>query len=451
MSKSLQYGLYELCRQRIEQDAKFRAQSMHRNFTNVDDALFDEYRLWQLKKTVRLTQENSPFYHRLFADFGVDADDIHQLSDLARFPFTVPADLKTGYNLLCTSQSQVEKPVTFYSSGSTGLKKRIFFSMADIQKILDFLPRGMNTVIDREEGRIQVFLQNSQGRGIGGILAQSLNLFGMQGWTSDLQDSVKQIAQLMLDNHVNVWFGEAITILRATRILSQQMDLSRIGMKCIFITMTNIPDSMIRYLENTWGCKVSTHYGLTESGWGLAVDCDCCSGYHYNELDHMIEIVDPDTGALLPYGEQGEVVLTNISRECMPLVRYRTGDIATLYPSSCGSHLDLLGHIVRRKEGAYLLNGKELYPALFDETLFQNEQVLDYRIYADDTMLFFDLEVLKPEEFDGSQMREQLGQIPVMQGETLPEIRVLPCGTLRSFAFEKKKILPFTEREKVLL
>ena len=146
MSKSLQYGLYELCRQRIEQDAKFRAQSMHRNFTNVDDALFDEYRLWQLKKTVRLTQENSPFYHRLFADFGVDADDIHQLSDLARFPFTVPADLKTGYNLLCTSQSQVEKPVTFYSSGSTGLKKRIFFSMADIQKILDFLPRGMNTV-----------------------------------------------------------------------------------------------------------------------------------------------------------------------------------------------------------------------------------------------------------------------------------------------------------------
>jgi len=193
------------------------------------------------------------------------------------------------------------------------MKKRIFFSQRDIQKIFEFLPRGMNTVVDRDEGRCVVFLQNSQGRGIGGILAQSLIRFGMQAWAADLHDDPEELYELSVKNRANVWFGEAITIYRATRILAEKHDLSKLGMQCIFITMTNLPQSMIDYLAETWQCRVSTHYGLTESGWGLAVDCDVCSGYHYNEIDHIIEIVDPDTGAPLPYGEEGEVVLTNSS------------------------------------------------------------------------------------------------------------------------------------------
>lgn len=447
MSKPLQYGLYELCRQRIEQDEAFRIQSAHRDFTNIDDALFDEYRLWQLKKTVQLTRENSPFYHRLFTAAGVSEENIHHLSDLASLPFTTPADLSgTGYKFLCVSQSLVEKPVTFYSSGSTGMKKRIFFSRADIQKILDFLPRGMNTVVNREEGRVQVFLQNSQGRGIGGILAESLRQFGMQAWTSDLQDRAEDIWTLAQEKQVNVWFGEALTISRATRILAQQTNLKKLGMKCIFITMTNIPDSLVRYLEKTWNCRVSTHYGLTESGWGLAVDCDTCKGYHYDELNHIIEIVNPETGNVLPYGQIGEIVLTTIARDCMPLIRYRTGDIAALYKSECGSHLDVLGHIIRRKEGAYNLDGKDIFPALFDEILFQNEQLLDYRIFADGKQLYIDAEVLTPGHFRAEELAEELGALPCLQGEPRPIIRTLPCGALRPFAFEKKRILPFEEK-----
>ena len=324
MSKTLQYGLYELCRMRIEQDAEFRAQSAHGDFSVVDDELFDEYRLWQLKKTVKLVKENSAFYGRLYAKYNVGAEDIGSLSDIQKLPFTTPKDLSgTSYSFLCTSQGEVEKPVTFFSSGSTGMKKRIFFSQRDIQKIFEFLPRGMNTVVDREEGRCVVFLQNSHGRGIGGILAQSLIRFGMQAWAADLHDDPEELYELSVKNRVNVWFGEAITIYRATRILAEKHDLSKLGMQCIFITMTNIPQSMIDYLAETWQCRVSTHYGLTESGWGLAVDCDVCSGYHYNEIDHIIEIVAPDTGAPLPYGEEGEVVLTNISRDCMPHGGYR--------------------------------------------------------------------------------------------------------------------------------
>lgn len=445
MYVSLQAGLYDLCRLRIEKDEEFKAQSARGNFDAVDDALFDEYKLWQLKKTVRRVRTKSPFYRRLFEKAGVTEDDLHSLADIAKLPFTFPADLAgTSYSLLCTSQGEVEKPVTFYSSGSTGTKKRIFFSMADIQKILDFLPRGMNTVIGRDEARVLVFLQNSQGRGIGSILAQSLNAFGMQGWTADLQDSTDDILRATVEHRINVWFGDAITIYRATRVLEKQADLRSLGMQCIFITMSNIPQSMIDYLHSAWGCRVSTHYGLTESGWGLAVDCDVCPGYHYDELDHIVEVVDPETGGPVPEGREGEVVLTNISRDCMPLIRYRTGDIATLTKSVCGSHLMTLGHIRRRKEGATEYNGHYIYPALFDEVLFSTDGLLDYRIFLEGGRISLDVEVLDEAPFDAVGLKERLMALPFMAGAPEIELKLLKSGALREHCYEKKRIL---ERE----
>lgn len=445
MYVSLQEGLYDLCRLRIEKDEEFKAQSARGNFDAVDDALFDEYKLWQLKKTVRRVRTKSPFYRRLFEKAGVTEDDLHSLEDIAKLPFTFPADLAgTSYSLLCTSQGEVEKPVTFYSSGSTGTKKRIFFSMADIQKILDFLPRGMNTVIGRDEARVLVFLQNSQGRGIGSILAQSLNAFGMQGWTADLQDSTDDILRATVEHKINVWFGDAITIYRATRVLEKQADLRSLGMQCIFITMSNIPQSMIDYLHSAWGCRVSTHYGLTESGWGLAVDCDVCPGYHYDELDHIVEVVDPETGGPVPEGREGEVVLTNISRDCMPLIRYRTGDIATLTRSVCGSHLMTLGHIRRRKEGATEYNGHYIYPALFDEVLFSTDGLLDYRIFLEGGRISLEVEVLDEALFDAVGLKERLMALPFMAGAPEIELNLLKSGALREHCYEKKRIL---ERE----
>lgn len=445
MYVSLQEGLYDLCRLRIEKDEEFKAQSARGNFDAVDDALFDEYKLWQLKKTVRRVRTKSPFYRRLFEKAGVTEDDLHSLADIAKLPFTFPADLAgTSYSLLCTSQGEVEKPVTFYSSGSTGTKKRIFFSMADIQKILDFLPRGMNTVIGRDEARVLVFLQNSQGRGIGSILAQSLNAFGMQGWTADLQDSTDDILRATVEHKINVWFGDAITIYRATRVLEKQADLRSLGMQCIFITMSNIPQSMIDYLHSAWGCRVSTHYGLTESGWGLAVDCDVCPGYHYDELDHIVEVVDPETGGPVPEGREGEVVLTNISRDCMPLIRYRTGDIATLTRSVCGSHLMTLGHIRRRKEGATEYNGHYIYPALFDEVLFSTDGLLDYRIFLEGERISLEVEVLDEADFDAVGLKERLMALPFMAGAPEIELNLLKSGALREHCYEKKRIL---ERE----
>ena len=443
MSVSLQNGLYDLCRLRMEKDEEFKASHPDADIEHVNDALFDEYRLFQLKRTVHRVRTKSPFYKRLFESAGVTEDDLTSLDDIVRLPFTVSKDLSgTSYSLMCTSQGEVEKPVTFYSSGSTGTRKRIFFSMADIQKILDFLPRGMTTVIDRDEARVLVFLQNTQGRGIGGILAQSLNAFGMHGWAADMADEdMGGVLRMTVDNKVNVWFGDGITIYRATKLLEKMADIRSFGMKCIFITTSNIPDAMVNYLHEAWNCRVSTHYGLTESGWGLAVDCDVCPGYHYDELNHIVEVVDPDTGETLPYGEEGEIVLTNIARDCMPLIRYRTGDISTLEPSICGSHLMTLGHIRRRREGSTDYNGHKVYPVMFDEVLFSTEGFLDYRIFLDDGRISFDVEAIDPETFDAKALAARIMALPFMAGAPEVEINVLPSGSLRKYCYEKKRIL----------
>ncbi|MGI5976734.1 MAG: DVU_1553 family AMP-dependent CoA ligase [Candidatus Limivicinus sp.] len=438
MEQSLEKGLFELCEKRIKSEPEFKSE-----YSGETDAeLFEKFRLFQLRKTIELAREKSPFYKRLYKDLPFKGGNISGLDDLCRLPFTDGKDLTgNAYGMLCSSQANVEKPVTFYSSGATGNRKRIYFSHADIRKILDFLPRGMNTVVGRTEGRILVMLQNSQGRGIGSILAQSLIEYGMPAWTGDLEDDPEHLYEVTLNNKINVWFGEAISIFRATRILEQKHDLKNLGMKCIFITMCNIPQYMTDYLQRAWNCRVSTHYGLTESGWGLAVDCPECGGYHYDELDHIIEIVDPVSGEIKKEGEYGEIVLTNISRDCMPLIRYRTGDISCIKNAVCGSHLKTLGHIKRRLEGAAIIKGREFYPALFDTALYSSPGLLDYRIFYRGEQLIFEIETLKDFDFDVQGLKGKLMSLDIMKQMPAPDIRLVPEGALRKYCYEKKRIV----------
>ena len=103
-------------------------------------------------------------------------------------------------------------------------------------------------------------------------------------------------------------------------------------------------------LRAAWNRELLDHYGLTESGFGCAVECPAHDGYHLRALDALLEVVDPRDGRPLPWGETGEVVLTTLNREAMPLIRYRTGDIASLLPGPCrcGSPLPRLGPLLGR-------------------------------------------------------------------------------------------------------
>jgi phenylacetate-CoA ligase len=449
MTVHLEEGLFELCSQRIRADEEFKIIARNRNFDQVDYDLFQEFRLYQLKKTIRYVAENSSFYKEKFRESNVGPEDIKSFRDLASFPFTFPEDLRnTSYDFLCISQRDVERPVTFFSSGATGLKKRIYFSKGDVRKIMEFLPRGMNTVIDRGSGIIQILLPNTAGRGIGYLLGKSLESFGIKAIISDLESPPEVIIKSCLATRPNVWFGDAGIIFRVTKEMESRLDLSKLGVQVLFLTMGNVSSSMKRYLEKVWQCRVVTHYGLTEMGWGLAVDCDTCPGYHYNELDVIAEVVDPETGRVLPDGEVGELVFTSIGREAMPLIRFRSGDISSLSKSTCASNLQLMEHIVRRKEGTYEFGaGRYIYPALLEEVIYDIDEVIDYRASIKGRHLFIELETIAKADYCRSE--EKLKEEAVKRLLELPEIRdagvkltveFLAQGALKPFCKQKKVI-----------
>ena len=143
---------------------------------------------------------------------------------------------------------------------------------------------------------------------------------------------------------------------------------------------------MRQELKRIWNCDIRTHYGLTEMGLGVAVECEAQDGYHFNEADLVLEIVHPETGAPVPAGEEGEMVFTTLTREAMPLVRYRTHDLSRLIrePCTCGAaSLLKIDTVKKRLESiATVGDGDEIYPSLFDDVLFEIPGVVDYQVIA---------------------------------------------------------------------
>jgi phenylacetate-coenzyme A ligase PaaK-like adenylate-forming protein len=122
-------------------------------------------------------------------------------------------------------------------------------------------------------------------------------------------------------------------------------------MKAILLSAEYVSDENVRIIEEIWDCKVFEHYGMTEMGLGGAMACETRIGYHPREADLIFEIIDPESGAALPDGEYGEIVFTTLTREAMPLVRYRTGDFSRFIPEPCpcGSKLKRLDRVANRK------------------------------------------------------------------------------------------------------
>jgi|GEM_PF-2380454 Coenzyme F390 synthetase len=440
---TLEQGLYELCRQRIEEDAVFSENDhMHFNIGDMTEDIFRRYRRYELRKMIRNVYDNSSFYRRMFERAGVRADEISDFKDLQKLPFTWPSDIASApYAFLCTSQRYVEKPVVFYSSGTTGKKKKIFYSFEDIRRIRKYIGCAMNSIADSEDTRVLSLMVNSIGRGASSVYCQSIRLVGMEGFPANMEESPEKNVQLSLQHKCNVWFGDVMTIYRIAKITEQKMDLRELGIKLIYITMGNIPDTVRKYFEKNFGCKVMTHYGFTEAGWGFAVDQDGCAGYQYNELDVYCEIVDPTSDRICECGEDGELAVTLIGREAMPLIRYRTGDITAMLPHP-GSDRTVLKHIVRRLEGVYEVpEGGQIYPAMLEGILYRFPETIDYRAYIRNGRLEIEVESLSGSSELSMQIKKALTENQVIRRmEQLPVVYLLPECSLQKYCFEKKVI-----------
>ena len=284
---------------------------------------------------------------------------LRALSELAELPFTTADDLRPG----------VARMVTVSTSGSTGAPKRLAFSDAELARTRDFFAVGMAQMVTAGQ-HVAVLLPGAhRPRGITDLLAGSLAPQGVR------VTACMELADLLLCVPEQAPEGAAARLaavraawqaLAATAPAGLGLVLLPRQMECLWRAFPQTPPGLCAALcaadwldpglrlqvEQSWDCLVLDHYGSTESAFAGAVQCRCREGRHVRALDLLLEIVHPVTGKVLPAGETGELVITTLQRRAMPLLRYRTGDMASLLdgPCACGSPLPRLGPVLGRIE-----------------------------------------------------------------------------------------------------
>ncbi len=336
----------------------------------------DRYQLQRLRETVEYVRGKSPFYRDLFA--GVDP-----VTDLKRFstlPFTTADDLREqGLRMLCSSQDEIERVVTLQSSGTTGPAKRVFFTAQDLEATVDFFAHGMATLVE-PGATVIIFLPGELPDSVGDLLARALVRTKVNPVVSGpVRDQAAARATIM--KHPRPCLVGIPTQILALARGDLAGTISKGWVASVLLSTDYVPKAIERELERLWGCRVLTHYGMTETGLGGGVECAAGDGYHLREADLYTEIVDPGTGMPAADGEEGEVVFTTLCRRGMPLVRYRTGDLARLVtsPCPCGTALKRLGRVQGRiGAGISLENGGRIRMPALDEALFPIPGVLDF-------------------------------------------------------------------------
>ncbi|MDR1489121.1 MAG: AMP-binding protein [Desulfovibrio sp.] len=311
--------------------------------------------LAELRRLLDYVRERSPFYAEYLAGRPLC---LASPADLARLPFTEAGHLREWKKFLCVSHSEVRRVVTLDTSGTSGSPKRLAFTESDLAATRDFFRIGLSELV-RPGERLGVLLPGGERPdGVADQLRQALNLRGAE--VESLPAAVEEPEDMA------AWvtkgkFHCLVALPGQLRALLSLLPKAPAPLRSVLSSADCLDPLFGGALRKAWGCDLRDHYGLTESAYGLGVECAAHDGYHLRSLDIFTEIVDVRTDAPLPPGETGEVVISTLRREAMPLVRYRTGDAACFLPGPCrcGSPMPRLGPIQGRIEralgGAFLV------------------------------------------------------------------------------------------------
>lgn len=315
----------------------------------------EAYQLECLRQTIRLARLNSRFYARRLAQAP---EDITRLDDLRAFPFTTQEDLRqAGQQFVCVSQSEIQRVVTLDTSGTTGSPKRIYFTHPDQELTIDFFQHGMSTFTAPGD-RVMILLPHERPGSVGDLLATGLTRLGANPVRyGPVRDPLDALA-VMQANRINVLVGAPVNVLTLARFYESRKKPRWVKPDQVLLSTDHVPQGIVAALESIWGSTVYNHYGMTEMGLGGGVECQARRGYHLREADLYFEIVHPLSGQPVAAGDLGEIVFTTLTRQAMPLIRYRTGDLSRFIPGQCpcGTVLHTLEKITRRISGSVLIN-----------------------------------------------------------------------------------------------
>lgn len=290
------------------------------------------HQLEKLRATLDYVKRCSPFYQRLFA--AHTPRSMRCLSDLSQWPTTTGKDLRQDpLAFLCVSHSRVERVVTLPAKPGDDHPKRLFFSTADLELAVDFFHHGFSTLVAPGQ-RMLILLPCQKPNSVGDLVARGLARLAVSTVAHGPMQSAAAVVEILLGNSIDGMVGIP-TQMAALARYAGALRVPPGQMKTIWLGTENTCRTFAMDISQFWGCPVVEHYGSAEMCPGGGVQCAARNGFHLREADLFVEIVDPQTVQPVGDGTYGEVVVTTLTREAMPLVRYRTGHRAAFLTTAC--------------------------------------------------------------------------------------------------------------------
>ncbi len=344
------------------------------------------HQLKGLQWTVRHAYEGSPVYRRRLDDAGVHPKDIRSLEDLQRLPFTMANDLKEGYPFPLLSVP-FERVVRMHaSSGTTGKRKVLCYTQKDIDDWTHFFARCYEMAGLTREDRVQIAV--GYGVWTAGISFQmGCEAFGAMAIPVG-PGNLDMQCQFLVDFQSTVMCCTASMGLLMAEEIHRRGLRNQISLKKMIFGSERASDAMRDRIQTLLGVEHMFDIpGMTELyGPGTGLDCAYHTGIHYWADYYILEILDPDTLQPAPEGDIGEMVVTTLSKEAVPLIRYRTRDLTRLIPGACpcGSVLPRHDRLLGRSDDMIIFRAVNIYPGQVDHVLSGIEGIgSEYQIIVD--------------------------------------------------------------------
>ncbi|MBQ6625911.1 MAG: phenylacetate--CoA ligase [Ruminococcus sp.] len=339
----------------------------------------------KLVKQVKHVYENVPYYRDLMDKKGVTPDDIKGIEDLHKLPFLSKADLRDAYPYGLLAKPLSECVRIHSTSGTTGKRVVAFYTQNDVDMWEDCCARAIVAAGGTNEDVCQV----AYGYGLftGGA--------GLHGGSHKVGCLTLPMSSGNTDRQIQFMNDLGATIICCTpsyaayigeTLEEQGFTPDQIPLKAGIFGAEPWTEEMRRGIEKTLGIKAYDIYGLTEtSGPGVAFECCEQTGMHINEDHFLAEIIDPDTGEVLPLGSKGELVFTALDKEAFPLLRYRTRDICVLSREkcSCGRTLIKMAKPMGRSDDMMIIRGVNVFPSQIETVLLNEGYQPNYQIIVD--------------------------------------------------------------------
>ncbi len=383
---------------------------MRMSYNQIEEAPRDELRELQterLRETVRAAYENVEYYREALDEVGVSPDDIRSLEDVEKLPFTTKEDFRAEYpdGLFAVDDDQIVR--IHASSGTTGKPKIVSYTQGDIDVWSEVVARSL-VAAGTEPGDT---VQNGYGYGLftGGL--------GLHYGIEEMGATVIPIGGGQTQRQVELLEDLESDVLSCTPSYSlylaetaQEMgvDLRELPVSTVLFGAEPCTDPMREEIEERLGVTGIDIYGLSEIiGPGVSNEChEAQDGLHIWEDHFYPEVVDPQTGDPLPEGEEGELVLTTLTKEALPVLRYRTGDLTSLTSETCecGRTMVRMDNVTGRADDLLIVRGVNLYPSEIEDVVLEFDAVAPYYridLSREDELDRMELTIEREEEFGG--------------------------------------------------